>query len=53
MVGMAVRDQRALDRHDRVDMKIAGRAIKPARRGEKEVGRAHGPAKIGMRAGAR
>ena len=41
MVGMAVRDQRALDRPHRIDEEVAGRAAKPLRAGLKQVARAH------------
>ena len=42
MVGMAVRDQRAGDRPDRVDEEIAGRAVEALRPGMEQVAGAHG-----------
>jgi hypothetical protein len=37
MIGMPVRDQRALDGAKRIDVEIAGRAIEAGRRGREEV----------------
>ncbi len=41
VIGMAVGDQRARDRPRRVDMEVAGRAIKAGGRGAEQVFRAH------------
>ena len=41
VVGMSVRDKRAVHRPDRIDEEIAGRAIKPFRAGMKQVAGAH------------
>ena len=45
MVGMAVGDQRPLDRPDRIDEEIAGRAIEPFGAGAEQVAGAHRPAR--------
>jgi hypothetical protein len=38
VVGMAVRDQRALDGTERIDVEVAGRAIQSLRRLGEEIG---------------